>query len=139
MDSVLKEIATLESCKKTVGKKVYRLKEGLEERYNMFYYGYTKEQQTQAQEYQLESRSKAGEGKDCCPPPRMPKLTRMMSGLVRILQSKVILQTALVTLRRATDSSPEQRLYVTERQVHKVSATSLTITVITLCYRSCIW
>ena len=44
----------------------------------------------------------------------------MMSGLVRVLQSDVILQTALVTLRRATDSRQESRKYVTERQVHKV-------------------
>ena len=120
LDDVLKEIATLKASTKDVGKKVYHLKEGFEEKYNMFHYGYTREQQTQAQEHQLQSRSKAGEGRDCCPPPRLPKLTRMMSGLVRVLQSDVILQTALVTLRRATDSRQESRKYVTERQVHKV-------------------
>ena len=120
LEEILKEIATLRTCPKTVGRKVYQLKAGLEERYNMFYYGYTREQQTQAQELQLQTRKAAGEGKDCCPPPRLPKLTRMMSGLVRILQSPVVLQVILVTLRRATESGAEKRKYVTERQVHKV-------------------
>ena len=62
LDEVLKEIAKLKPCTKDVGKKVYHLKEGFQEKYNMFYYGYTREQQTQAQEFQLQSRSKAGEG-----------------------------------------------------------------------------
>ena len=119
LEDILKEIATLRTCPKTPGRKVYQLKERLEERYNMFYYGYTREQQTQAQEQQLQQRKAAGEGKDCCPPPRMPRLTRLMAGLVRILQSPVVLQAMLVTLRRASESSPEKRKYVTERHVHK--------------------
>ena len=45
---VLREIATLKASTKDVGKKVYHLKEGFEEKYNMFHYGYTREQQTQA-------------------------------------------------------------------------------------------
>ena len=120
LDEVLKEIATLKPCTKDVGKKVYHLKEGFQEKYNMFYYGYTREQQTQAQEHQLQSRSKAGEGRDCCPPPRLPRLSRLMSGLVRVLQSDVILQAIVVTLRRATESKPAASRFVTERQVHKV-------------------
>ena len=96
LDEVLREVAVLKSCSKSVGKKVYHLKESLAGEYNMFYHGYTKEQQTAAQETQLQARKKAGEGADCCPPPRPPRLTRMMSGLVRVLQSSVVLQAAQV-------------------------------------------
>ena len=120
LDGILKEIGVLKPCTKSAGKKVYHLKEGLEAEYNMFYPGYTKEQQTQAQEYQLQLRSKAGEGRDCCPPPVMPKLTRTMGGLVRLLGSNVMLQTAQVILRRACDHTTSKSKYVTERQVHKV-------------------
>ena len=49
LDEILKEIAVLKPCTKTAGKKVYHLREGLETEYNMFYYGYSKEQQTAAQ------------------------------------------------------------------------------------------
>ena len=48
-DEILKEIAVLKPCTKAAGKKVYHLREGLETEYNMFYYGYSKEQQTAAQ------------------------------------------------------------------------------------------
>ena len=96
LDGILKQIGVLKPCTKSAGKKVYHLKEGYECDYNMFYTGFSKEQQTQAQEYQLQLRSKATDGKECCPPPLMPKLTKMMSGLVRILQSDVMLQTAQV-------------------------------------------
>ena len=96
LEDVLKEVAVLKPCTKSGGKKVYHLKEELECEYNMFYHGYSKEQQTAAQEHQLQSRSKAGDERDCCPPPPMPKLTGMMSGLARVLQSNVILQAAQV-------------------------------------------
>ena len=45
----------------------------------------------------------------------------MMSGLYRVLESDVLLQAAMVTLRRAMESRERYRSkYVTERQVHKV-------------------
>ena len=120
LDEILKEIAVLKPCTTSAGKKVYHLREGLETEYNMFYYGYSKEQQTAAQEAQLQARKKAGEGKDSCPPPRLPRLTKMMSGLFRVLESDVLLQAAMVTLRRAMEESSSRSKYVTERQLHKV-------------------
>ena len=73
------------------------------------------------QEAQLQSRKKAGEGKDSCPPPRLSRLSKMMSGLYRVLESDVLLQAAMVTLRRGMESRERYRSkYVTERQVHKV-------------------
>ena len=49
LDEILKEIAVLKPCTKTAGKKVYHLREGMETEYNMFYYGYSKEEQTAVQ------------------------------------------------------------------------------------------
>ncbi len=42
------------------GTKVYSLKSGLEAEYNVFYFGYSKEQQSAAMERQLATRLKAG-------------------------------------------------------------------------------
>ena len=120
LDEVLKEIATLKSCTKSAGKKLYHLREGLESEYNMFYYGYSKEQQTAAQEAQLQARKKAGEDKEGFPPPRLLRLTKMMAGLFRVLESDVLLQAAMVTLRRAAEEASSRSKYVTEQQVHKV-------------------
>jgi len=120
MDEVLKEVAILKSSAKTSGKKIYHLREGLEEEYNMFYHGYTREQQTLAQEYQMNNRPKKPDLKESCPPPVMPKLTKLFSGLVRLLQSDVVLQACAVTLRRVAETGSYRSKYVTERQVHKV-------------------
>ena len=120
MDEVLNEVAILKASAKTGGKKIYHLRDGLEDEYNMFYHGYTKEQQTAAQEQQISNRPKKVDLKECCPPPEMPKLTKLFSGLVRMLQSNVVLQSCAVTLRRVTESGTYRSKYVTERQVHKV-------------------
>ena len=74
---------------------------------------YPREQQTAAQEAQLQKCSP-------CPPPPLPRLTRLFSGLVRMLQSEVVLQAFVVTLRRAIDTSTTKSRYFTEGQVHKV-------------------
>merc|ERR1719470_799926 len=63
MDEVLNEVAILKASAKTSGKKIYHLREGLEEEYNMFYHGYTREQQTAAQEQQINNRPKKGDWK----------------------------------------------------------------------------
>eukprot|EP00092_Neocalanus_flemingeri_P020804 GFUD01022541.1.p1 GENE.GFUD01022541.1~~GFUD01022541.1.p1 ORF type:complete len:1872 (+),score=427.20 GFUD01022541.1:98-5617(+) len=120
MDEVLNEVAVLKASAKTGGKKIYHLRDGLEDEYNMFYHGYTKEGQTAAQEQQVSNRPKKGDLKECCPPPDMPKLTNLFSGLVRMLQSNVVLQACAVTLRRVTEAGSYKSKYVTERQVHKV-------------------
>jgi len=120
IDEVLKEVAVLKASAKTAGKKIYHLKDGLEEEYNMFYHGYTKEQQTAAQENQLANRPKKDDLRSYCPPPDMPKLTELFSGMVRMLQADVVLQACAVTLRRVTETGSYRSKYVTERQVHKV-------------------
>jgi len=120
MDEVLNEVAILKASAKTSGKKIYHLRDGLEEEYNMFYHGYTREQQTAAQEQQINNRPKKADLNEVCPPPMMPKLTKLFSGMVRLLQSNVVLQACAVTLRRASETGSYKSKYVTERQVHKV-------------------
>ena len=56
LDSVLSEISELKVCTRNPGRKVYYLRPGLEQEYSVFFYGYSREQQTAAQEYQLSSR-----------------------------------------------------------------------------------
>ena len=70
-------------------KKVYHCKVGMEKEYNMFYHGYSREQQSAALETQLAARRAKG---DCCPPPPLAPLTSLFSGLVRLVQSEVVLQ-----------------------------------------------
>ncbi|XP_023334562.1 E3 ubiquitin-protein ligase UBR2 isoform X2 [Eurytemora carolleeae] len=117
LDEILDEISELKSSTKNPGKKVYYLRSGLEEEYNMFFYGYSKEQQTAAQEYQLNTRLKKG---DPCPPPDLPSLSPLFSGLERVLESSVLLQAVSCTLRRIADTSTSRSKYVLESHVHKV-------------------
>ena len=78
IDEILAEVSELKLCTKNPGKKVYYLRSGLESEFNMFFYGFTKEQQTAAQEHQLNSRLKKG---DPCPPPHLPRLTTLFAGV----------------------------------------------------------
>ena len=111
IEEVISQVAELKSGGQ--GKRLYHLRRGLESEYCMFYPGFTKEQQTASLEAQLAKSSP-------CPPPPLPPLTRFFSGLVRLLQSEVVLQAFAVTLRRATDPSTVKSRYFTEGQVHKV-------------------
>ena len=112
IEEVIGQVAELKSGGQ--GTRLYNLRPGLESEYCMFYPGFSKEQQTAAQEAQLAKSAP-------CPPPPLPPLTRFFSGLVRLLQSEVVLQAFAVTLRRATaDPSTVRSRYFTEGQVHKV-------------------
>lgn len=53
---------------------VYALKDEYFDRYNLFFYHYTKEEKSRSEEAQL-ARRKAKKDLACCPPPSLPKLT----------------------------------------------------------------
>ena len=102
---------------------MYCLKSGLEAEYSLYYFGYSREQQSAAMERQLAARLKSsgssGVG-DPCPPPPLPRLTPLFAGLHRVLESDVMLQTCAVTLRRALEPVASRSKYVAESHVHKV-------------------
>ncbi len=100
---------------------MYSLKAGLEGEYSLFYFGYSKEQQSAAMERQLAARRlKGAPSADPCPPPALPRLTPLFSGLHRVLESDVMLQACAVTLRRCLEPEKGRSKYVAESHIHKV-------------------
>jgi len=77
-DNIFEDVInTVAVFKKPVGvesKGVYELKEHLFDEFNVYFYHYTKEDKSKAEELQRERR-KAKKELVCCPPPMLPQLT----------------------------------------------------------------
>ncbi|KMZ10270.1 uncharacterized protein Dsimw501_GD15711, isoform A [Drosophila simulans] len=106
-DNVFEEVInTVAVFKKPVGadsKGVYELKEHLLEEFNMYFYHYTKEDKSKAEELQRERR-KAKKQLVCCPPPMLPKLTPAFTSMANILQCPVFLNICVLIMERALNT-----------------------------------
>ncbi|BFG01682.1 E3 ubiquitin-protein ligase UBR1 [Drosophila madeirensis] len=105
-DSVFEDVInTVATFKKPVGadrKGVYVLKESLYDEFNVYFYHYTKEDKSKAEELQRERR-KSKKELVCCPPPMLPQLTPAFTSMANILQCNVFLTICTLTMDRALD------------------------------------
>ncbi|XP_016970698.1 E3 ubiquitin-protein ligase UBR1 isoform X2 [Drosophila rhopaloa] len=106
-DNIFEDVInTVAVFKKPVGvdsKGVYELKEHLYEEFNVYFYHYTKEDKSKAEELQRERR-KAKKQLVCCPPPMLPKLTPAFTSMANILQCNVFLNICTLIMDRALDA-----------------------------------
>ncbi|XP_068139825.1 E3 ubiquitin-protein ligase UBR1 isoform X2 [Drosophila tropicalis] len=116
IENVISSVATF---KKPVGvdsKGVYELKEHLYEEFNVYFYHYTKEDKSKAEELQRERR-KNKKQLVCCPPPMLPQLTPAFTSMANILQCNVFLNICKLVMERALD--PCSRSF-TESHLQKI-------------------
>ncbi|XP_017004407.2 E3 ubiquitin-protein ligase UBR1 isoform X2 [Drosophila takahashii] len=106
-DNIFEDVInTVAVFKKPVGvesKGVYELKEHLFEEFNVYFYHYTKEDKSKAEELQRERR-KAKKQLVCCPPPMLPQLTPAFTSMANILQCNVFLSICTLVMERALDA-----------------------------------
>ncbi|KAH8409276.1 hypothetical protein KR009_011816 [Drosophila setifemur] len=119
-DSIFEDVInTVAVFKKPVGvdsKGVYDLKEHLFEEFNVYFYHYTKEDKSKAEELQRERR-KAKKQLVCCPPPMLPQLTPAFKSMANILQCNVFLSICSLTMDRALEESSRS---FTESHLQKI-------------------
>ncbi|XP_060531062.1 E3 ubiquitin-protein ligase UBR2 [Cylas formicarius] len=116
VDKVIHEIAVFKSPTQSTGKGVYELKEEYFNDFNVFFYHYTREELSKAEEAQRKRRKAAGE-LECCPPPKLPKLTESFALLVNLLQCDVMLHVMRTVFERCLNLRARS---FSEPQLHKV-------------------
>ena len=116
LEKVIDRVATFKKPTGHNSKGVYELKEKYYEEYNVFFYHYTREDQSKSEEA-TRSRLKAANKPQVCPPPKMPSLCRSFAGMSNIFQSDLLLHVLKLVLTRADDL--KSRCF-SESQVHKV-------------------
>ena len=117
MERVIDDIAVFKKpSQSSGGKGVYELKPHLYSEYNVFFYHYTKEELSKSEEAQRKRRKAAGE-LECCPPPKLPKLTETFNLIANLLQCDVMFHIMQTVLERALNL--RARSY-SEPQVHKI-------------------
>lgn len=118
MERVIHDVADFKKSPNTsAGKGVYELlKPHLYSEYNVFFYHYTKEEFSRSEEAQRKRRKALGE-LECCPPPKLPKLTEAFSLVANLLQCDVMLHIMQTVLQRALTFVARS---FSEPQVHKV-------------------
>ena len=116
LEKVIDRVATFKKPTGPNSKGVYELREKYYEEYNVFFYHYTREDQSKSEEAQR-SRLKAANKPQVCPPPKMPTLCRSFAGMANIFQSPLLLHLLKLVLNRADDL--KSRCF-SESQVHKV-------------------
>ncbi|KAH8387185.1 hypothetical protein KR093_005434 [Drosophila rubida] len=119
-DSIIEDVInTVAVFKKPVGaesKGVYELKEHLYDDFNVYFYHYTKEDKSKAEELQRERR-KSKKELVCCPPPMLPQLTPAFKSMANILQCNVFLSITTMVMDRALDARSRS---FTESHLQKV-------------------
>ena len=98
------------------GKGVYELKQEFYSQYNVFFYHYTKEEQSRSEESQRKRRKAEGLP-ECNPPPLAPILSKQFAGIAEILKCDVYLYLMSLILERADNLM--SRCF-SENQVHRV-------------------
>nr|XP_012219062.1 PREDICTED: E3 ubiquitin-protein ligase UBR2 [Linepithema humile]XP_012219063.1 PREDICTED: E3 ubiquitin-protein ligase UBR2 [Linepithema humile] len=117
MERVIHEVADFKKpAQVSAGKGVYELKPHLYSEYNVFFYHYTKEEHSRSEEVQRKRRKTQGE-LECCPPPKLPKLTDRFTLVVNLLQCDVMLHIMQTVLERALNFMARS---FSEPQVHKI-------------------
>lgn len=82
----------------------YELRPEFYSEFNPFFYHYTREEQSKAEEAQLRRRKQAGL-EPCCPPPVPPEFARPFAMVVNLLQCDVMLRVMNLVLERSTSPS----------------------------------
>ena len=85
LEKVIDQVATFKKPTGTNSKGVYELKDKYYEEYNVFFYHYTREDQSKSEETQR-SRLKAANKTHVSPPPKMPALCNIFSKMSFLLQ-----------------------------------------------------
>lgn len=117
MERVIDDVADFKKPSQVAaGKGVYELKPHLYDEYNVFFYHYTKEELSKSEEAQRKRRKTLGE-LECCPPPKLPKLTEAFNLVVNLLQCDVMLHIMHTVLERALNLRARS---FSEPQVHKL-------------------
>ncbi|XP_043277613.1 E3 ubiquitin-protein ligase UBR2 [Venturia canescens] len=117
LERVIDDVAEFKKPSQTsAGKGVYELKPHLFAEYNVFFYHYTKEELSRSEEAQRTRRKTMGE-LECCPPPKLPKLTESFSFVANLLQCDVMLHIMQTVLERALNLRART---FSEPQVHKI-------------------
>uniref|UniRef100_A0A0A9XCN8 E3 ubiquitin-protein ligase n=1 Tax=Lygus hesperus TaxID=30085 RepID=A0A0A9XCN8_LYGHE len=116
MERVINAVATFKKPSQPSGKGVYEIKNEYLDRYNVFFYHYTKEELSKSEEVQRKLR-KSVNGLECCPPPVLPPLTDAFSMVSNLLQCDVMLHIMNITLDRAINLRARS---FSEAQLHKV-------------------
>lgn len=79
----------------------YEVKPEQYKEFNPFFYHYTRQDQSSAEEAQLRRKSQANEKFICCPPPLPPELTPHFAALQNLLKCDVMLHVITLVLKRA--------------------------------------
>ncbi|XP_076276967.1 ubr1 ubiquitin ligase [Lasioglossum baleicum] len=117
MEQVIHEVADFKKpSQASGGKGVYQLKPEFYSEYNIFFYHYTKEELSKSEEVQRKRRKALGE-LECCPPPKLPRLSELFSLVTNLLQCDVMLHIMKIVLERALNCGLGS---FSEPQVHKV-------------------
>ncbi|XP_072755009.1 E3 ubiquitin-protein ligase UBR2 [Anoplolepis gracilipes] len=117
VERVINEVADFKKpAQVSAGKGVYELKPHLYTEYNVFFYHYTKEEHSRSEEVQRKRRKAQGE-LECCPPPKLPRLTESFSMVTDLLQCDVMLYIMQTVLERALNFIARS---FSEPQVHKI-------------------
>ncbi|XP_048517590.1 E3 ubiquitin-protein ligase UBR2 isoform X2 [Dendroctonus ponderosae] len=116
-DEVVQEIAKFnEPLRTSTAKGTYELLPGNFDEFNVFFYHYTREEMSKAEETQRKRRKDKGEI-ECCPPPQLPKLCESFSLLVNLLQCDVMLRIMKTVMERCQNLRARS---FSENQLHKV-------------------
>ncbi|KAI4462435.1 ubiquitin ligase e3 alpha-related [Holotrichia oblita] len=110
LNDIIYDVATLKE------RGCYELKEELYDKYNIFFYHYTKEEVLKSAEVQI-SRRKAAGLLQCCPPPKLPILKDNFKMIVNILQCDVMLHIMRIILEKCIDLKVNT---FSEMQLHKI-------------------
>ncbi|XP_074600637.1 ubr1 ubiquitin ligase isoform X2 [Brevipalpus obovatus] len=95
----------------------YELKDEFYTQFNPFFYHYTRQDQSTAEEVQIKRRRSLKEKLICCPPPVPPDFTRYFGSIVKILQSEIFLRIVNLVLKRTCNPNS---LSFSETQFEKV-------------------
>ncbi|KAL1114922.1 hypothetical protein AAG570_007745 [Ranatra chinensis] len=116
MERVAADVAVFKKSSQASGRGVYELKPEFADRYNVFFYHYTKEELSKSEEEQRKRR-KAASGLECCPPPVLPPLSESFSMVANLLQCDVMLHIMKIILERSVNLRARS---FSEAQVQKV-------------------
>merc|ERR1719419_805432 len=116
LEKVIDQVATFKKPVGSSSKGVYELKEEFYKEYDVFFYHFTREDQSKSEEAQR-ARLKAANCPQVCPPPPLPPLSRNFLNLTYLLQSDLMLHLMKLVLQRADDL--KSRCF-SESQVQKV-------------------
>uniref|UniRef100_A0A182PI15 E3 ubiquitin-protein ligase n=1 Tax=Anopheles epiroticus TaxID=199890 RepID=A0A182PI15_9DIPT len=115
-ESVIDDVAVFEKPNGAERRGVYFLKPEYNSWYNLYFYHYNKEDKSRSEERQRAQKKDKNE-LVCCPPPVLPKLTKLFSPISNLLQCDVMLKIIHVVMTRALDLLS---LTFTEGQLQRV-------------------